>query len=343
MMKNWTSLILFLLSILVSFSVRSEIVRVKYRVRKVESLAQIYKKFIDLDNIIHADQEFVKFTIEVNDQVMDWSKIKKGTVISLFLDDDFMKKRVYAKFRKERNTPYSEKLARSISSNNEMSFEKKLDYYRAETSYSLFYMASSGAYSQDTDNTSDTGINFNQDSPVSLGGMVAHKFRPKWSLTGGGYYSQFDDSVFDGKSSPVPSEYGGNIYGYFSGLKGVGLYGGLDYERMSSFSLQDLINNKNLSYDQHDFFHLTGGIDFFKIWKKKLYLIKFALSMNMFSKTTSNFVNSGKDFSGIRYLAYINAPITKNVFIHGLLKYHDFSDQEKIQILRLGFGGGIRF
>lgn len=343
MKKSWTSLFIVILCFIISFSAEADIVRIKYRVRKVESLAQIYKKFIDMDNIIHADQEFVKFTLEVNDQVKNWAQIEKGTVISLFIDEDFMTEKVYARFDKERKTPYSEKLARSIASREKLSFQKKLDAYQGKTSYSLFYMASSGTYSQDTDASSETGIDLNQDSPVSFGAMISHKFHPTWSVSGSAYYSQFDKTAFNGNISTVPNEYGGNIYGYFSGLKGVGLYGGFDYERLSSFSLQDLINNQNLSYDQHDFVHLTGGVDFFKTWSKKLYLIKFAISMNMFSKTTSNFVDSGKDFSGIRYLAYINTPITKNIFIHGLLKYHDFADEEKMQILRLGFGGGIRF
>jgi hypothetical protein len=343
MKKNWISLVVILITIFLSSIARAHIVRLKYRVRKVESLADIYKKFIDMDNIIHADQEFVQMTLEVNDDVKNWTEIEKGTVVSLFIDEDFMTEEVYAKFDKERKTPYSEKLARSIASREKLSFQKKLDAFQGKTSFSLFYMASSGTYSQDVDATSGSGIDLNQDSPVSFGGMVSHKFHPTWSVSTSAYFSQFDKAILNGNTTAVPNEYGGNVYGYYSGLKGVGVYGGFDYEKLSSFSLQDLINNQSLSYDTHDFVHLTAGVDFFKTWSKKLYLIKFAVSMNVVSKTTSEFVTEGKNFSGMRYLAYLNTPITKNVFLHGLLKYHDFADEEKMQILRLGFGGGIRF
>lgn len=339
---NWIKLILILVS-LFCWQAQADIVRLKYKVRKVESLAQVYKKFIDRDNIIHADTEFVQMTLEANDKVKNWSELEKGTVISLFIEEDFMTEEVYARFDKERKTPYSAKLARSIASRENLSFQKKLDSFQGSTSYSIFYMASSGTYTQNVDTQSESGIDLLQDSPVSLGAMVSRKIAPVWSVSGSGYFSQFDDAIYNGEVAAVPDEYGGNVYGYYSGLKGVGLYGGLDYEHLSSFSLQDLINNATLSYDQHDFVHLTGGVDFFKTWSQKLFLLKFALSYNVFSKTTSDFAQSGKDFSGLRYLAYLNMPITKNVFVHGLLKFHDFSDEESMQILRLGFGGGIRF
>lgn len=341
---NWNKLSLIFIC-LYSFNIHADIVRIKYKVRKVESLAQIYRKFIDMDNIIHANTEFVEMTIESNEQVKNWAELEKGTVISLFIEEDFMTEEVYARFDKERNTPYSEKLARSIASRENLSFQKKLDTVQGQsnTSYSIFYMASSGTYSQSLDIATDSGIDLNQDSPVSLGAMVSHKVKPTWSISGSGYFSQFDDAVFVDQVAAIPTEYGGNFYGYYSGLKGVGLYGGIDYEHLSSFSLQDLVNNNSLSYDEHDFIYLTAGVDFFKTWSSKLFLLKFALSMNVVSNTTSTQIESGKDFSGLRYLAYLNMPITKNIFLHGLLKYHNLSDEESMQILRLGFGGGIRF
>lgn len=338
------TLLIILTFTLTSTSAFADIVSLKYKVRKKsETLAQIYKKFIKMDNIIHADQDFVEMTLEANDQVKNWAKIKKGTVISLFLEEKFMTDEVYYKFDKERKMPYSAKLARSIASREKLSFQKKLESVQPKTFFSLFYMASTGTYSQDLDADSASGVDLNQDSPVSFGAMVSTKIQSTWSVSGSAYYSMFDKAVFEGTVTAVPEEYGGNVYGYYSGMKGVGLYGGLDYEKLSSFSLQDIIDNASLSYDQHDFVHLTGGVDFFKTISNKLFLIKFALSLNLFSKTTSNFVDTGKDFSGLRYLAYINMPITKNIFLHGLVKYHDFSDEEKMQIMRVGFGGGIRF
>lgn len=321
---------------------RAEIIKIKYKVRKKESLAQIYKKFITLDHIIHNDQDFVQFTLNQNEGIENWHSLEVGKTITLYLEKDLMKERVQRRYEKEKATPYSAKLARAVASQSKLTFSKKLETFSGKTSFSLFYLASSGVYTQNIGEES-LSIDLNQDSPASFGGLISHKFRPFWSFSTSLYYSQFDEATFNGTTTSVPDEYGGNGYFYYSGLNGIGLYGGIDYEQLTSYNLQNLINNQRLSFDTHKLGYLTTGIDFLKTISDKLFLLKFAVSYSVFSSTTSEFIDEGKDFKGIRYLAYLNLPISKNVFLHGLAKYHDLQDTESMQILRLGFGGGFRF
>lgn len=340
---TWIRIKLISFAILLSMTnATAEVVKIKYKVRKKESLAQIYKKFITLDHIIHNDQDFVQFTLNQNEGIENWHSIDPGKTITLYLDKNLMKERVQRRYEKEKATPYSAKLARAVASQSKSTFTKKLETFSGKTSFSLFYLASSGVYTQNT-GEEDINIDLNQDSPASFGGLISHKFRQHWSFSTSLYYSQFDEAIFNGETTTVPDEYGGNGYLYYSGMSGIGLFGGIDYEQLTSYNLQNLIDNQILSFDTHKMGYLTTGIDFLKTISDKLFLLKFAVSYSVFSSTSSDFVEEGKDFKGIRYLAYLNLPISKNVFLHGLAKYHDLQDTESMQILRLGFGGGFRF
>jgi hypothetical protein len=209
--------------------------------------------------------------------------------------------------------------------------------------FSGFYMLSSTMLTE-TDISSGSAISYNMDTFLTFGLASSYRIpKKKWSISSSFYFSKYADAtVSSGGTTAVPSEIGITLYAqyqldWFKQLFGV--HSGLDYENFGSFDLAEVQTNFRLIARKNNLKYITfGGYKVFSISKRN-YFTKVS-----FSKLVSGSNDIGQSFSGVKGIAYLRTNISKNIFVHTLLKKHSLSTEvSDISILKIGVGAGYDF
>ena len=147
-----------------------------------------------------------------------------------------------------------------------------------------------------------------------------------------------------GGETDVPWEVGLNGY-YNRRIKDwwVIPYAGIDYERISTFNTDEIILDKPLKTRQHNIYYLTAGFSKGFTIDKTAFLFKVSASRSVISKATEPSLFSDEEFSGYKYIFYLNFKVFKNVLYHLIYKQHFLDGPTELEIKRFGIGVGYSF
>lgn len=318
---------------------KAKYLKLKYKVQNDgQRLSEIYRKFIKEDSVVSINHKMVQRTIKKNPKV-DLNNLKKGQRFYLYVDVSLLDFDKLSSYRKKRKKT-SKKLAKKIKKMKEEAKPKELRG-------SLFYMASYGKFNQVNPDYAD--VDFLQNSPVSLG--VSASYYPKdsyYSISGSLYFSYLVAAVSEYTNSniSVDPEIGGNVYyEYKMNKPRISIYGGLDFEKFNTFSLESLRDSGEVAFDVNKVGYLTVGISkSVKIFSQNFFT-KLSFSQSVYSERTAGVSNpeNTETFKGNKVLIYLFKRLKGSFFAHSLFKYHWMSGPSDITTTRLGVGFGYLF
>jgi len=300
-------------------------VRINYLTQENDGLFKIYSRFIKKGSVLNKNTPMLKRTLKSNPHIKNWRKIPDGESIKLYVQKELLDEDKVKKFLKEKNL----KKGRAKSS-----------------SYSLFYMASIGDFNQED---SIGTINFRQNSPLTLGLSYYRPFKnSQYSLSSSLYFSYLTSTTnnLNNQDEEIAPEIGATLYlERKKDTWSLTPYIGLDLERFSSINTNEANLNNQLYFDQHLFTYLTVGLTgTFNIFKKSFFN-KFSFSHSLLTSLQSENADTQTEdnFSGFKFMYYLNTNITKRFFAHSLVKYHVISGPSSIRSYRIGLGFGYKF
>lgn len=332
-------LFFFILILQFNYSFSNEYFNFNYKIEKGDTFSLILQKFVKDDSIINAETPLVKKIRKNNPHILDWGKLVQNQYIKMYISEDFFEHNKY----KEYETANLQKIKEEIEL-------KKGSTIASGFKASIFYMNSSGSFTQDTPDSYT--ISFKQNSPLTLG--ASFSYYPKdsnYSFSQSSYFSilRSPPNPYSNQTVNVPTEIGTNIFGEYRLSKyNIIVYGGPDFEKFSSFNPNYIIEGADFYLDSSSIVFLTVGISkIFTIFDKK-FLIKASISKDIISKYQSNLpenLNSSEfsntPFSGTKLMLYGNYKFADKFFLHTLIKYHTLTGPSDLGILRLGFGIGF--
>lgn len=312
-------------------------IKLLYITRPSDNLANIYKRFVKDESIISKNEEMVSKTIESNKKITDWNAIPAKTKILVYLDVDFIDL--------DKVEAYNKNVAELSRKLKEAMLKKKQQLPKTNGfKGSLFYMASYGKFSQNNPALAD--IAFLQNSPISLGLSTSYyPLNPKWSFSSSIYFSYLlaAASNLGASTIQVPTEIGGNIYTEYKAENfNFSIYGGLDFERFHTFSLEGIQQDRKIYFDQNDVLYLTLGFSRKIKIAKWEFFSKLSISQSIMSSMTPGYSDAKitEAFSGNKILFYLFKRYNEKIFLHTMFKYHFMSGPSDITTLRIGVGFG---
>ena len=310
-------------------SLKNKYYRVPYTIRKGDTFAGIIKRFVKLNSLIDGSTQMVRKTIKNNPNISDWENLKEGQDIFLYISPVYIDKSKISFYLEQfKKKPF--KVAK---------FKSKI---KKRFNSSLFYMASYGQFTQE--NSTLGTITFVEASPVSLGYSMS--YFPKKSLLGmsaSAYYSYLlaPSNNLDSQKVEVPGEVGFNIYGEYDLVDyNFNLYGGLDFEKFTTFDLATSQNESRIALNENSIFYLTAGITNVFNVNDRIFFTKLSLSKSVTSSISSEATSAPNPYDGFKYMIYINTKLTEKVFAHSLLKIHTMSADDDLTTVRFGVGIG---
>jgi hypothetical protein len=208
-------------------------------------------------------------------------------------------------------------------------------------------MASVGTFGQENDSVAK--VEFKQNSPLTLGLM--HTFYPKsnnYSISTSGYFSYLvaASNNLDEANVEVPIEIGFNSYYQMPiAMAKYNIYGGFDYEKFSTFSLEGVKEESELLFDENQIGFLTIGFSQAFKFKTRGFLFKASISQSIFSSRTAGY--SGDEdssaYTGSKFMLFLLSKINKDYFVSSLFKYHVLSGPSEVDVMRVGLGFGYLF
>lgn len=303
--------------------------RIPYVIKSGDTFGGIIKKFVKLNSLIDGNTQMVRKTIKNNPNIADWENLKAGSEIFLYVSPVYIDK--------DKTIPYLD------------NFKKKpfkLAKFQSKVSKrfntSLFYMASYGQFLQE--NASLGSIEFVQASPISAG--ISSSYFPKKSLLGvsaSAYYSYLmaPSSNLNANKVDIPGEIGFNVYAeYDLPDYNFNIYGGIDWERFTTFDLQTSENLGKIAKNKNNIGFLTAGITNVFNFFNRNFFTKLSISKSVISSLSSEAASTPEPYDGFKYMVYLNTKLTKKVFAHSLLKIHQMSATDDLTVIRLGVGIG---
>lgn len=306
---------------------KSRFFKFKYIIQGNDTFAIILKRLAKSGIRINSKTPAVRLIKKVNTHIKNWELLPPGTTIWIFFEK---KDAVFDR------VAYHFKLYDVQMERRRIAFEKRFGY-------NVFYMASSGSYTQ-INEQEDVNFTQSQNSPISAG-LLYHFPSSRYHIM---YSTSFYFSYLTGIQSSTgetvtpPIEFGANFYSQFYLWK-LMPYFGVDFETFSSFNTDKLLESFEIEFDKHTVLYLTAGITkTFKIGDYP-FLTKLSLSPSISTSTSSSSNVENKNYSGFKSIWYLNVKLNEKFFLHSMVKYHSMSDRDTLSILRLGFGGGYVF
>lgn len=310
-----------------------------YKIEPGDTFSYILKKFVKDLSIINAKTPLVSKIKANNPQIKNWYNLPPNTVIELYISPDFMD---FEKYR-----PYAANTLKKIAEEEK---SKKGQSYPAGLKGSIFYMGSLGTFTQ---KSSDTEVNFKQNSPLSLGTSFTYYPKDKLYSYSASLYASYilasANSLTSDKVS-IPPEIGGNLYGEYRFLKNnITLYAGPDYESFSTFNLNALQTVNKVYVDRVGATYFTLGIaksisvfnkQFFTKLSASRSLVTFYQNNAPQSSIDSTLPSDAGTYSGYRFLFYLNYKLNDKIYLHSLLKYHTMTGPSQLSTTRIGLGFG---
>lgn len=208
-----------------------------------------------------------------------------------------------------------------------------------------FYTLSEGTFSEKIKSTGTT-LKSTQNSPLTLGvGITLYPHKKPYFYSYSIYISKLRSASSSlGGETDVPLEVGVNGY-YNRPIKDWWAipYGGIDYERISTFNTDEVILGKSLKTRQHNIYYLTAGFSKGFTIDKTVFLFKVSASKSVISNATEPSLFSEEEFTGYKYIFYLNFKVFKNVLYHLIYKQHFLDGPTELEIKRFGIGVGYSF
>jgi hypothetical protein len=318
---------------------KTRLIKVKIKTKKKDTLAKLIRKFAKKDAVITKKTKMVQRTFKANPSVKNWRKIKPGTTVILYMDPKFTNKKklsAYLKNQRKKRKKKKKKVAKKPAGKVH--------------NYSLFYMTSSGDFTQDDSEIAK--VSFKQNSPVTLGLM--HLYKPKGkdhSFSTSAYFSYLlaTSSNLEGESAEVPLEIGLTSYyqkPFQLGMSTHAFYVGGDFERFNTFNLAGVQAEKELLFDQNQLLFVTLGYSkYLKFSKSFGLLVRTSFSQSVYSSRTIGYADDLETgaYSGSKFMFFMSSKVYKSFFISFLAKYHTLTGPSDVTSLRTGVGAGISF
>lgn len=216
------------------------------------------------------------------------------------------------------------------------------DFFSRKFNLLAFYTVSKGAFQEKLSNGAT--IDFEQNSPGTLGLMVRYQLANKDSLSASIYGSKLTTSTVTGVSSEnidVPLEIGATLYHEI----GIGrtrtfnYYYGLDYEKFSS-SDPEKVDVGEFGFVSNTMTFVTGGLSLYKNFGKHNIIGKISGSYGVLS-SSSDGRDGYKGYKTIGTITYISSSrLSYNIFV----KNHSLTrETDELSSTRIGLGVGLRF
>lgn len=174
-----------------------------------------------------------------------------------------------------------------------------------------------------------------QNSPLTIGFASNYKFKKytKMSFSSSFYFSFINKAVdrLNNNEISILPETGLTAYlNYNIKLKSnqFHIYGGFDYENLSSYNLEEVYNGELLNTKVHGFVYFSTGI--FKLFKIK--------NQYIFLKGSFSYTLASSTYTGYKYIAYINYKLYSKISLHVFYKKHILDGPTQLSIERVGFG-----
>jgi hypothetical protein len=207
------------------------------------------------------------------------------------------------------------------------------------------YTASSGNFQESLIN--QTGdIKSTQNSPISLGlGTTIFIDKSNKMISSSAYWSSFKSSKLSGtgvtsSDLKTKAEIGFNLYyQQLITFGAVNIFGGIDYEKFSTFNTSAYIKGASLTLNENKITYGTIGVGktfFFGDYK---FLLKSSLSKSLSSQSTSSL--NTDTFEGSRFLLFASLKGDTRFTYHILYKRHMLDGPTKLTIDRIGIGLGF--
>jgi hypothetical protein len=301
--------------------------RIRYTIQDGDTLETIFRKFLQDGRSLKKDGEFYRLNRERNAQITDWEDLDEGDELDVYLPVLYIDKKKFKDY-----VEYKKILA------NEKRLKKIAD---SRWSRSLFYMASFGRFNQQE---GAIDIKFQQNSPFTLGYATSLKLSPEWRWSASAYLSYLlpADSILSTEQVEIRPEIGLNTY-LHKNMGKYSLYGGIDFERFTTFDVATLAQSATVVRDELRIFFATVGIDKFLRNNRQGLLLRASLSAAL-STSQQSYEGLPRDrsFGGFKILLYANAPINEKWFIHFLCKQHIMSGAGDLSVNRIGVGFGYK-
>jgi len=204
-----------------------------------------------------------------------------------------------------------------------------------------FYSISAGSYAEKL-NGSDVAIKSSQNSPATFELMGNYTPRTSGYMYSSGLYISKLSAGLSNNSTEVnvPYEIGFNFY-INRALSNFTLYGGMDYEKFSSFYIDELSRDFALKSYEHTLTYGTLGISkLFSVWSGQ-FLFKGSISQSLISSISG--AETVTALKGQKYILFLNYLYSKYFSVNVFVKQHILSGASELSITRYGLGLGYRF
>ncbi|MCM2351140.1 MAG: hypothetical protein NDI69_14060 [Bacteriovoracaceae bacterium] len=338
MNKMTAALLMFLFTIPGFTQEHTKVYKIHYMVEPQDTLAKIYMRFVYPNSIITKNTPMNQMTFKRNPQVEDWNKLTTGTEIDLYIAYEYLDMNKYQAYLDKLKADLERIKALNETENSAPGFTPQ------GLKASLFYMASYGKFTQKDPERAE--VDFYQNSPITLG--ASFSYYPKdsnWSYASSGYVSYLMASAnnLDDSNVSVAPELGVTLYPEyrFNQYNFTG-YFGLDFERFSTFNMGGIQEDRKIILDENTVLYATVGFSKLVHVFGSPFFTKFSFSHSLSSQISTNpdGIDEGGNYTGYKFLWYVNKKFNDKIYLHTLFKYHTMDGPSELQTLRLGVGLG---
>lgn len=327
--------IAIIFSIPVSKTMAAEIKQNVYMIKGKESLDSIAVKLLPRYKVKYGKriEDFKKDLVEWNTHITNWERVPLFS--NIYIEYPYPAHISY---------PYSPKLA---AGTNYAVLNADAETPIGNNRFTVFgmYTASAGDF-QESIKTQEGSIKSTQNSPLSLGlGTTIFLDKTNRMLSASTYWSRLQASKLSGEGVQsnqlkTNAEIGFNIYyQQLTPWAELSLYGGVDYEKFSTFNTSAFLEGENLAFNENKLIYATLGFGRTFFIKDFKLLIKSSIAQSVKSDTTS--LNVDDKFKGQRFLLFASIKGESRFTYHLIYKRHMLEGPTELTINRIGLGLGF--
>jgi hypothetical protein len=297
---------------------------IEYQMNKKDSLQNIYKKFTkDNVKILNSDSAFKK-TLKNNRHILNGDKIPKGEFIRFYVLTQDLDVKKYEKIKQIKRAEF-ENFFGIIPSNG----------FKSSIYYTYFY----GKLNQ---SNGSQNVDFTQKGLLTLGGQGNLYFKDSLHSLGMGLSGskiETATSNFNLGQVHLPREFNSYLYGEYRFRENKPtLHYGIDYEKFSSIHLSESKDLQKVVLENNSIIYASVGIS------APLSVLRTSLFTKLIvSKSLSSTSTLGHSYQGFKTSMTMNIKINKLAYVMSSIKYQHLSDQDDIEMLRVGLGFGLMF
>lgn len=304
-----------------------------YMIKGKESLDSVAEKLLPRYKYKYNKRidEFKKDLMEWNPQISSWNPIPPFS--NIYIEYPYP---AYISF------PYAPKLTKGTNYNV---LNSDAETPLGNRNYTLFasYTASAGNFEEGI-KTQEGNIKSTQNSLFSLGlGTTVFLDKTNRMLSSSVYWSKLrasklsGDSVDSSEELETDAEIGFNLYyQQLTTWYGLSFYGGVDYEKFSTFNTSEFLLGQDLALNRNSLFYATAGAARTFFLGDLKALTKVSLSQSIKSSTSS--VNPDETFEGQRFTFFASVKGESQFTYHFLYKRHMLDGPTNLTINRIGLG-----